>query len=954
MSSISDKRAIYQVIGCLMKKPSLLTEERYKLTKDDFPEQFHKIIFAAINNLVAQGLEDIDYVMIDSFLSNYDVQYKIFNDNDGIDYLLQASENSSVSNFDYNYNRVKKFSLLRSYKETGLDINEIYNEDIFNPREKEEMQERFDQYTLQDIIDIIDKKILEVKSQFLDEYGAHGQQAGKGMKKLKEDLKQTPAMGAPLCSGILTTIVRGARLKKLYMRSAPTGVGKCIKGDTLIYTDKGLLEIQEIPKYYHVNNHEVTANIVSYDLEDGSKQILPTSHWYNMGQSKTIKIVSSMGYEIEGTPEHPIVVGDDSGDVYFKKLKDITFKDKIIISLNNGLFGTNQMSLNLSYLLGFLTGDGYLNTEKGIRKRNHLSYSKADSLISLEVNKMLKDELQGVNEIKSRATRLSVDHDFGNNETISFLETECGLTMNTAKYKKVPKTVLTGTKEVVVSFLQGLFDTDGSITRKTFEYSTASKKLAEQVHILLLNLGIVSKRRIKYVNETEYYIISIHNYPMLKKFAEEISFRLATDKQKKLQERLMEGEHYNSNNDLVYGSERLELLHVYLKDNVDEYKYNKRKSDNYRVNGLTFYESMKNGHKVSRERINAIVGRLETLPVELEYLRNSVSNLFFDQITDIAEGECEVFDFTVPVTHAFVANGTISHNTRLSLGDACNLAVNQIYDNKQKKWVRNGTSEPTLFITTELEMDEVQTPLIAFVSGVDEDKILDGSYSDEEEARIDKAIEIIENSPLWIEHLPNFDINDVERTIHKYVIDKKVKYAFFDYVHTSLKLLQELSQQSKGMRLREDNVLLMFVDRLKSLCNKLGVFIFSATQVSGDWENVKEANQNMLRGAKSMADKLDAGIIARTPSKSDLDALKPILSKGFMKEPNIVFDIYKNRGNKLVRVRLWSYVDLGTCRTEDLFLTNGKYELIPIESTIVEMFDDDEVEKDEDIDTSDI
>ena len=31
----------------------------------------------------------------------------------------------------------------------------------------------------------------------------------------------------------------------------------------------------------------------------------------------------------------------------------------------------------------------------------------------------------------------------------------------------------------------------------------------------------------------------------------------------------------------------------------------------------------------------------------------------------------------------------------------------------------------------------------------------------------------------------------------------------------------------------------------------------------------------------------------------------------------------KNRRGKYVNIRIWSYVDLGTCRMEDLFITDG-------------------------------
>ena len=44
-----NKQAIREVLGSLLQNPSLIRE--YKILQNDFPETFHKLIFAAINNL---------------------------------------------------------------------------------------------------------------------------------------------------------------------------------------------------------------------------------------------------------------------------------------------------------------------------------------------------------------------------------------------------------------------------------------------------------------------------------------------------------------------------------------------------------------------------------------------------------------------------------------------------------------------------------------------------------------------------------------------------------------------------------------------------------------------------------------------------------------------------------------------------------------------------------------
>ena len=69
-----------------------------------------------------------------------------------------------------------------------------------------------------------------------------------------------------------------------------------------------------------------------------------------------------------------------------------------------------------------------------------------------------------------------------------------------------------------------------------------------------------------------------------------------------------------------------------------------------------------------------------------------------------------------------------------------------------------------------------------------------------------------------------------------------------------MKILEEITRRSGGIRLREDNILFMLSTRLKDLCNQLGVFIMSATQLNGNYNDTDTPDQNLLRGAKAIAD----------------------------------------------------------------------------------------------------
>ena len=269
--------------------------------------------------------------------------------------------------------------------------------------------------------------------------------------------------------------------------------------------------------------------------------------------------------------------------------------------------------------------------------------------------------------------------------------------------------------------------------------------------------------------------------------------------------------------------------------------------------------------------------------------------------------------------------------SRSMIADVCNIACNEIYD-EQLGWIKNGNAEPALYITTEQELEEVQTMMLAFLSNVNEDKILNGSYENDEQERVYRAAEILQRSPLYVEELPDFSLRDIENTIKRNVRDNEVKYVFHDYIHTSLKILEEITKRSGGVKLREDNILFMISIRLKDLCNELGIFIMSATQLNGDWQEAKEANQNLLRGAKSIADKIDLGAIILPTKEDDIIALEKILSTGVFDKPNLKLSIYKNRRGKFKSVILWCKADLGTCRIKPMFLTDHSYEMIPIEN----------------------
>ena len=210
---------------------------------------------------------------------------------------------------------------------------------------------------------------------------------------------------------------------------ASAGSGKCITGDSLVYTNYGLFRMEDIPNYFNVDEFDrVCLDVKGFNMTSKKLTKSNTSHFYNMGESKTIKVNTSYGFSIEGTYEHPIVIKDINGEIKFKRLSEISASDKVAISLNNNLFGNSTEDESKAYTFGF-------NLLHGTRIRN---------------------------------------------------------------------TILMGTKEVVKTFLKGLFDDNKcnivisnnkpKINIVWHYNSLAFEENITIIQMLLLNFGILSKR----------------------------------------------------------------------------------------------------------------------------------------------------------------------------------------------------------------------------------------------------------------------------------------------------------------------------------------------------------------------------------------------------------------------------------------------------------------------------
>ena len=269
------------------------------------------------------------------------------------------------------------------------------------------------------------------------------------------------------------------------------------------------------------------------------------------------------------------------------------------------------------------------------------------------------------------------------------------------------------------------------------------------------------------------------------------------------------------------------------------------------------------------------------------------------------------------------ASGT--GKTRNAVADACLLAFPIRYNSATGQWEQKGHNEKVLFIITEQTDKQIKKMILAYLTDMNESKFKYGKFTEEEKKLIEQGKEVMKQfaSNFILVRIPNPTIELLKTKIREKVLLHDIGYVFYDYVFVGPALLNEF----RGFGVRNDEVLLMMATALKDLAVELNVCVFTSTQVNANADNnTNIRNESSLAGGRSTINKADNGMIMARPTKEELETLEPITSQHG--KPNLVTDIFKVRSGEWTQVRIWSIMDLGTMKRDDLFITDSRLEVI--------------------------
>ena len=466
-----------------------------------------------------------------------------------------------------------------------------------------------------------------------------------------------------------------------------TGTGKTTAADTLIFTEKGMLTFEELCPLPLNSEVDFKIKLVTRD------GIETTSKNYNNGICQFYKLITGRGYQVEATTEHPLWVMNEDGSQSWKAASFIKKGDFVAISRGPVLFGNkinisdfkpsriwgntkqisfpSKMTPQLAQFLGFLTADGGLSIEgKGLHRT---VYTQANSYLIRLYKKSLK-ELFGITqfiEIRSGSNPKNKAKDIVvNSKHLKEFLAYLGMDSSKSPQKEIPRAIREAPKEIVTAYLRAIFDNDGYVGEKSIEFCISSKKLARQVHLMLLNFGIVSSLAIKKVKnyaDNEYYRLSIFGQEA-RTFIQEIGF-IRKEKYKKAKHFLKLSS--NPNVDLIPHISH--LLKTLRKKYLNSFARLTNRGwiyqsgilvPKYAFNSLRSYNS---GFRApGYQAIERILDFYQPIYQEPEYQeleKIAKRNFYWDKVEKIERTSGVGYDFYVPGSDSFVGNGFVNHNT---------------------------------------------------------------------------------------------------------------------------------------------------------------------------------------------------------------------------------------------------------------------------------------------------
>jgi len=286
-------------------------------------------------------------------------------------------------------------------------------------------------------------------------------------------------------------------------RKSASVVGECFVKDTMVLTKKGLVPIQEI-------------NIGDFLYTQTGLQRV--TQLYEMPEKPLLKIIlENKNFNIV-TPSQKFKVLTPDWKFKWKEAKDLTKDDYLVLraefpDIDNfvrlkSITEKHPRYLNekLAYVLGFFVSEGSISEDYSRKKYPRIVFSNTDKDTLMKITSIFQEEFDYFPTIEEKmpAQKNEPEHltknKYNKCYTVrinrkhinDFFVTNFELKGKRAINKEIPKQIFISSRHIILSFISGLIEGDGSIhiNKNVIHYGSISEKLVRQLQILLQHQGI--------------------------------------------------------------------------------------------------------------------------------------------------------------------------------------------------------------------------------------------------------------------------------------------------------------------------------------------------------------------------------------------------------------------------------------------------------------------------------
>ncbi len=459
-------------------------------------------------------------------------------------------------------------------------------------------------------------------------------------------------------------------------------ISKCVTGDTLVPSSDGLIRIGSLHRAEAEDSFR--DEFLEISSLDGDRK---TDAFYYGGIRPVRRVVLRSGHAITGTLPHRLLTAGHGG-LEWKSLAEIEVGDAVAIQSGAEKWASTpyslrdisiskaygrqkeitlpaEMSADLAFLLGAYASEGHT-------VRANWTISITNSVPA--VLERVRSAWRTVFGLEARITA-----DPGKCPSVvvaskSAVEFVAALGCGTrSSNKRIPDAVLRSPREMVLAFIQGLA-LDAYVTVSTapkWAICLDSPKLLDDLQAVMTNLGVLHGRVSKYNKEYDKTYDEVYAAGLQGQLMASLVPFLEPDKAARAAEYLQR-DCSGGTADVIPGVSGRELYELIpLGERGVEHGRSWR-------NAFTFLLDSRTQQVTRRtlERVSSLPGVV--MPTWLQQIIDG--NLHFSPVESVTDaGDAEVFDLSVPLTHAFVANGIVNHNT-VSLPESATVEdIEKIY-----------------------------------------------------------------------------------------------------------------------------------------------------------------------------------------------------------------------------------------------------------------------------------